>query len=87
MVEKVHQALRNSMEFSKDVLPDIYGQEKAKTQILASILAGHHVIIVGPPGVGKTTLAKQVASLLPPVEAVKGCQYFCDPRARCLGRR
>lgn len=79
MAEKVHQALKRSIELSKDPLFDIYGQEKAKKQIMASILAGHHVIIVGPPGVGKTTLAKQVASLLPSVEAVKGCQYFCDP--------
>jgi Mg-chelatase subunit ChlI len=79
MTETVYQALRKSTRLDTDPLTDIYGQGDAKKQILASILAGHHVIIVGPPGIGKTTLAKQVASLLPPVKAVKGCQFFCDP--------
>ena len=79
MTEKVYESLRRSTVLETDPLTDIYGQEKAKKQILASILAGHHVIIVGPPGIGKTTLAKQVASLLPPVNAVKGCHFFCDP--------
>lgn len=81
MAEKVYEALRRNTRLDTDPLTDIYGQEKAKKQILASVLAGHHVIIVGPPGIGKTTLAKQVASLLPPVEAVKGCQFFCEPQS------
>jgi len=64
----------------KDPLGAIIGQEETKERLLASILAGHHVLIEGPPGVGKTTLAKHLASILPPVEAVEGCPFHCDPK-------
>lgn len=63
-----------------EVLTDILGQQKTKTQLKASLLMGRHVIIVGPPGVGKTTLAKNVARLLPKIE-VNDCAYHCDPKA------
>ena len=43
---------------------DILGQETAKEQLKSALLMQRHVIIVGSPGIGKTTLAKGVASLL-----------------------
>ncbi|MBI2575147.1 MoxR family ATPase [Candidatus Woesearchaeota archaeon] len=48
-----------------DCFPDIIGQEEAKRQLKSALLTGRHVIIIGPPGIGKTTLAKNVARLLP----------------------
>ena len=59
---------------------DIFGQEKVKTQLKSALLMERNVIVVGPPGIGKTTLAKNVAKLLPEVEIVKGCQYHCNPK-------
>jgi Mg-chelatase subunit ChlI len=64
---------------NEDPLKRIIGQDDAKEGILASLIAGHHVLIEGPPGIGKTTLAKEIAKVLPPLEVVKDCPYHCDP--------
>ncbi len=56
----------------------IIGQDPVKQQIKSALIAGRHILIVGPPGIGKTTLAKSVASLLPETE-VKDCPYNCLP--------
>lgn len=66
----------------EDRLTDILGQERTKLELKSALLADRHVIIVGPPGVGKTTLAKNVAKLLPEM-TVKDCEFNCPENSDC----
>ncbi|MBN2566592.1 ATP-binding protein [Candidatus Woesearchaeota archaeon] len=71
----------------KDRFPDILGQEDTKRQLASALLMGRHIILAGPPGIGKTTLARSVARLLPSITA-NDCEYRCDPeRPLCPGCR
>lgn len=77
-------------QFMKDVFADILGQERTKQQLKSALLMNRHVIILGPPGIGKTTLAKNVARLLPEI-TVNDCEYHCDPKEplcpSCIGKK
>jgi Mg-chelatase subunit ChlI len=64
---------------SGDCLTDIIGQKEAKEQLKSALLTNRHAIIVGAPGIGKTTLAKNVAKLLPEI-IVSDCSYNCLPK-------
>ena len=69
----------------KDAFIDIYGQEEAKRQILSALIMNRHVVLVGPPGIGKTTLAKNIAKLLPEIK-VNDCNFNCLPdKPMCPG--
>ena len=57
---------------------EILGQEKVKKELKSALLMDRHIILVGSPGIGKTTLAKNVASILPNIE-VNDCGFNCIP--------
>lgn len=48
-------------------LADVIGQDDAVYALTLAAAGGHHMLMVGPPGVGKTMLAERLPSILPPL--------------------
>jgi magnesium chelatase family protein len=49
-------------------LADVRGQELARRALTVAAAGGHHLLLVGPPGSGKTMLAQRLPGLLPPLD-------------------
>ena len=59
----------DAMDFS-----EIIGQESAKRGLEIAAAGGHNVIMIGPPGSGKTSLAKAMSRILPPMTREESLQ-------------
>lgn len=57
-------------------LIDVRGQLQARRALEIAAVGGHHLLLVGPPGSGKTMLAERLPGILPPLEesdALESC--------------
>jgi magnesium chelatase family protein len=69
----------DSLPDSPDDLSDIIGQEQGKRALEVTAAGGHNLLLIGPPGTGKTMLASRLNGLLPPLnnhEALESAAIF-----------
>jgi energy-coupling factor transporter ATP-binding protein EcfA2 len=67
-------------EALQDLFPDTVLELETLEITVAGLLAGSHLLLLGPPGSGKTSLAKEIWKLFPKdIYAVSGCPVQDDP--------
>jgi len=65
--KKVGSGCENGDEFEDLDFADIAGQDQAKRAAVIAAAGFHHLLLIGPPGTGKTMIARRIPTILPPL--------------------
>ncbi len=58
-------------------LSEVIGQEQARRAVEVAAAGGHHLLFMGPPGSGKSMLARRLPGILPPLSTEEALQTTC----------